>query len=587
MRKASFQSNLKRLADALPGFLFRHLSETVLLLYALVAIIFDNHFTGDNPCWVTAAYVIPFLFVAAFSLQFIRERHLLWQILYYILPLLIIPFFFVPSLEHFVKDGNYFIWVMVLLPLWMLLLPFRIQNRPFSNRMLHMAWSVLVPLFFGGVACLLLYLMEVSVELLFNVEGRWLRLAYDDSAMVIMALLVPLLFLGMMENEREMKLAKFFENLLHWVFTPALLLYTLLLFLYAGYILFRWELPKGNVAVMVFVFCLIAMIVKLLRQFTEKQPFNWYFNAFSWISLPLLLLFWVGCIRRISDYGVTESRYYLLLCGLLMTLYVLLFLFRNRRGYFLLVGTAFLLVLAAVCIPPISAKACSIRSQEQRIRQTAAELGILNDDGTLKLGKPSVADSVYAKQHRIIYQSLEYLYYHEDTMLVKQFGMDDPDDYSATLSTHTMDYATSWREEDIEPVIERIDEDDVIEEPQRDFEIRFYYEDLMLPLTDCYDHVCVRPDNYRNSNIVYVKDNHLFYPGGSIHTDTLLHRQLRESGWKEGTKIEDKWLQNHRETLLSFQGKDAMIIFKSLSFTQDSTFQVDFKNVYVRSVFWK
>ncbi len=582
MRKASFQSNLKRLADALPGFLFRHLSETVLLLYALVAIIFDNHFTGDNPCWVTAAYVIPFLFVAAFSLQFIRERHLLWQILYYILPLLIIPFFFVPSLEHFVKDGNYFIWVMVLLPLWMLLLPFRIPNRPFSNRMLHTAWSVLVPLFFGGVACLLLYLMEVSVELLFNVEGRWLRLAYDDSAMVIMALLVPLLFLGMMENEREMKLAKFFENLLHWVFTPALLLYTLLLFLYAGYILFLWELPKGNVAVMVFVFCLIAMIVKLLRQFTEKQPFSWYFNAFSWISLPLLLLFWVGCIRRISDYGVTESRYYLLLCGLLMTLYVLLFLFRNRRGYFLLVGTAFLLVLAAVCIPPISAKACSIRSQEQRIRQTAAELGILNDDGTLKLGKPSVADSVYAKQHRIIYQSLNYLYDNKGNM--EQFGIEFPSEYSATLSETTKDYVTAWRENDL---IEATNH-------YTNFSVHFYEikDGILMPVTGRYDSVYVSnnsvlPKNNDKSEKIYVKNNRIYFPGGSISQDTLLHRQLRKCGWKEGDLINQDWLDKHIVDMLTYQGVNYFLIMDKLHFKQDTNQRVIPNQFLLRSVFWK
>ena len=573
---------MKRLADALPGFLFRHLSETVLLLYALAAIIFDNHFTGDNPCWVTAAYVIPFLFVAAFSLQFIRERHLLWQILYYILPLLIIPFFFVPSLEHFVKDGNYFIWVMVLLPLWMLLLPFRIQNRPFSNRMLHTAWSVLVPLFFGGVACLLLYLMEVSVELLFNVEGRWLRLAYDDSAMVIMALLVPLLFLGMVENEREMKLAKFFENLLHWVFTPALLLYTLLLFLYAGYILFLWELPKGNVAVMVFVFCLIAMIVKLLRQFTEKQPFSWYFNAFSWISLPLLLLFWVGCIRRISDYGVTESRYYLLLCGLLMTLYVLLFLFRNRRGYFLLVGTAFLLVLAAVCIPPISAKACSIRSQEQRIRQTAAELGILNDDGTLKLGKPSVADSVYAKQHRIIYQSLDYLYYNKGNM--EQFGIEFPSEYSATLSETTKDYVTAWRENDL---IEATNH-------YTNFSVHFYEikDGILMPVTGRYDSVYVSnnsvlPKNNDKSEKIYVKNNRIYFPGGSISQDTLLHRQLRKCGWKEGDLINQDWLDKHIVDMLTYQGGNYFLIMDELHFKQDTNQRVIPNQFLLRSVFWK
>ncbi len=573
---------MKRLADALPGFLFRHISETVLLLYALVAIIFDNHVTGDNPCWVTAAYVIPFLFVAAFSLQFIRGRHLLWQILYYILPLLIIPFFFVPSLEHFVKDGNYFIWVMVLLPLWMLLLPFRIQNRPFSNRMLHTAWSVLVPLFFGGVACLLLYLMEVSVELLFNVEGRWLRLAYDDSAMVIMALLVPLLFLGMVENEREMKLAKFFENLLHWVFTPALLLYTLLLFLYAGYILFLWELPKGNVAVMVFVFCLIAMIVKLLRQFTEKQPFSWYFNAFSWISLPLLLLFWVGCIRRISDYGVTESRYYLLLCGLLMTLYVLLFLFRNRRGYFLLVGTAFLLVLAAVCIPPISAKACSIRSQEQRIRQTAAELGILNDDGTLKLGKPSVADSVYARQHRIIYQSLNYLYDNKGNM--EQFGIEFPSEYSATLSETTKDYVTAWRENDL---IEATNH-------YTNFSVYFYEikDGILMPVTGRYDSVYVSnnsvlPKNNDKSEKIYVKNNRIYFPGGSISQDTLLHRQLRKCGWKEGDLINQDWLDKHIVDMLTYQGVNYFLIMDKLHFKQDTNQRVIPNQFLLRSVFWK
>lgn|GEM_PF-2627347 len=582
MRKASFHSNLKRLADALPEFLFRHISETVLLLYALAAIIYDNHVTGDNPCWVTAAYVIPFLFVAAFSLQFIRERHLLWQILYYILPLLIIPFFFVPSLEHFVKDGNYFIWVMVLLPLWMLLLPFRIPNRPFSNRMLHTAWSVLVPLFFGGVACLLLYLMEVSVELLFNVEGRWLRLAYDDSALVVMVLLVPLLFLGMVENEREMKLAKFFENLLHWVFTPALLLYTLLLFLYAGYILFLWELPKGNVAVMVFVFCLIAMIVKLLRQFTEKQPFSWYFNAFSWISLPLLLLFWVGCIRRISDYGVTESRYYLLLCGLLMTLYVLLFLFRNRRGYFLLVGTAFLLVLAAVCIPPISAKACSIRSQEQRIRQTAAELGILNDDGTLKLGKPSVADSVYAKQHRIIYQSLNYLYDNKGNM--EQFGIEFPSEYSATLSETTKDYVTAWRENDL---IEATNH-------YTNFSVYFYdiKDGILMPVTGRYDSVYVSnnsvlPKNNDKSEKIYVKNNRIYFPGGSISQDTLLHRQLRKCGWKEGDLINQDWLDKHIVDMLTYQGVNYFLIMDKLHFKQDTNQRVIPNQFLLRSVFWK
>lgn len=573
-------------------FLLRHCSETLLLLYAVVVVLIHtnlNYLKNDEsiPCWIVVTCIIPFLFTGAYSMQFIRKRYLLWQILYYAIPLLLIPFLFVPTLKDFTENVEYFILVIVVLPLWILLLPFQTLNRTFSNRIVHMAWSVMVPLFFGGVAFLLLYLIRTSIILLFQIESHWLELIYKNSIFVINILIVPLLFLSMMEKKKEMNIPKFFENLLHWIISPALMIYTLLLYLYAGLILVRWELPQGNVAVMVFVFCLIAMLVKMLRQFTEKQPFVWYFNVFSWISLPLLLLFWTGCFRRISDYGLTESRYYLLFCGVLMTLYVFLFLFCNRRGYFLLIGTAFLFVLAMVSIRPFSAEQCSIRSQNHRVQQIAAELGILNDDGTLKLGEPSAVDSLYAKQHRKIYKSLDYLY-SKDTLLLQTFGINTPADYSSTLSVPTKDYVTAWREREVVLREESVwQEREVVSKVESVFFRIDLDNTIQISIPEGYNNFCVLDDNYDASGKFYLKDDHLFFPNGSIQQDTLILNQLWKCGWKEGMPIDEEWLQNHRKTLLLFSREDFMLVFDNISFYQDSTFHVKYNWFDIHSVFLK
>ena len=106
-------------------------------------------------------------------------------------------------------------------------------------------------------------------------------------------------------------------------------------------ILVTWSLPEGGVAYLVFGFTLFALAEKALQFLMRKRLYDWFFDRFSLISLPTQLLFWVGAIRRTSEYGLTSPRIYLLVCGGLMTLCVVLFLFRRAGRYMYVCLTAF------------------------------------------------------------------------------------------------------------------------------------------------------------------------------------------------------------------------------------------------------
>ena len=167
---------------------------------------------------------------------------------------------------------------------------------------------------------------------------------------------------------------------------------------------------------------------------------------------------------------------------------------------------------------------------------------------------------------------------------MEQFGIEFPSEYSATLSETTKDYVTSWRE------------DDLIEATNHytNFSVHFYdiKDGILMPVTGRYDSVhvsnnSVLPKNNDKSEKIYVKNNRLYFPGGFIHQDTLLHRQLRKCGWKEGDLINQDWLDKHIVDMLTYQGGNYLLIMDELHFKQDTNQRVIPDQIFLRSVFWK
>jgi hypothetical protein len=154
-----------------------------------------------------------------------------------------------------------------------------------------------------------------------------------------------------------------------YILSPALVIYTLILYVYISLILVNWKLPEGGVAYLVLSFLVVGLVCHLLRLQVEKRHFEWFYKAFPAIAVAPLVLLWVGIIRRVSEYGFTETRIYLVALAALVTVFVGMLVSRRSRRFqlmtLILAGAAVLLTF----IPGIRARDFGLRSQQARLER--------------------------------------------------------------------------------------------------------------------------------------------------------------------------------------------------------------------------
>ena len=135
---------------------------------------------------------------------------------------------------------------------------------------------------------------------------------------------------------------------------PLLALYLIVLYVYGIRILVRWELPDGGVGWLVSVLMVGCVVVELglypLMRSGEAKPFErWIVRWLPVLILPLLLLMTVGIARRLSDYGITPLRLYLLTFNLwCYAVCIGLFVGRARRIRWIMTSLAAVFLLTSV-----------------------------------------------------------------------------------------------------------------------------------------------------------------------------------------------------------------------------------------------
>ncbi len=106
------------------------------------------------------------------------------------------------------------------------------------------------------------------------------------------------------------------KNITQWLLLPLLYCYIAVLYVYAISILIKWELPKGTLSWLVSVVVIGYIICyTILHPYFKDIKKSYYDFLTKWlpiIILPLLVLMTVGTGKRISDYGLTAPRLYLL-----------------------------------------------------------------------------------------------------------------------------------------------------------------------------------------------------------------------------------------------------------------------------------
>jgi hypothetical protein len=251
------------------------------------------------------------------------------------------------------------------------------ENKPYSVFTSNTA----VKLAFTSIICLLvlglLELIILSLDmLLLNSHSDKL---YLIPAQAIRYIVTPMLCLHFIsEEETELKVKRFIGTCVNYIFTPALIIYTVILYIYIVKILFNWELPQGGVAYMVSIFCTLALICMLIRQALEKTTFNWFYKYFPAIAIPPVILLWTGICRRVSEYGVTTERAYLIIITILITAFIAMIAFRKTRRFQIMTIVLGVVLAVFTLIPGITAKDFGIRSQMARLDKMLPEILVDN-----------------------------------------------------------------------------------------------------------------------------------------------------------------------------------------------------------------
>ena len=575
MKKQEIKEKIRSGAEALWRAVKAHPVEIVILLYVCVVGCYGmSHpkvLDGDDgvaPWWFRPMVLAPFMVVAAYSLQPLRKRGIGWLLLY-LLPLAgMVAGFAMPFLIDWTEGTTYWIAACVALPLWMCVRHRLTDNEPFVRRNVQMAWSAARALLIAGILYLLYAAIVYTIKSLFDIPHKTWDGWYEQAALLLFCGLAPVLFFAMEDRPAPVEIRRFWAVLLNWVLTPALLIYTVVLYVYAAKILFTWNLPKGGVAIMVTVFFVVFLLTKMLQMLTEPQPFKWFYDRFGLFVLPLLALFWTGVARRLADYGLTESRYYLLLVGALMTACVLVFLFRNRRGYFALAAGALAVVLLTVLVPGLRGERIAQRAQIQRVRTIATQLDRLNDDGTLRLPDPDPADTLQMVEHRRLYQSLDYLDDRNDTVLLKsEFGIARKSDYLASLSEKTSKYASAWSEE---LAREQLEEEVVIEE----IVPSVYLSRKTYGPVD----VSGYRQMYGTPNPANADEQLSIGNGRNISANQIFREQLQRLGCPDVSPSRS-WIKDHEDELLIYRTDSLLVCFNKLELkrmTSDSVWEVSY-----------
>ena len=136
---------------------------------------------------------------------------------------------------------------------------------------------------------------------------------------------------------------------------------------------------------MVLGFLCVALVCYLLRMQVKNRHYEWFYQFFPAIAVPPLVLLWSGTFRRISEYGLTADRFYLLVLAVLVTLFVAMLVRERTRRFQLMVLILSTSAILFTFIPGIRARDFGIRSQMSRLEKLLPEV---LEDGKF----PKVAD---------------------------------------------------------------------------------------------------------------------------------------------------------------------------------------------------
>lgn len=174
----------------------------------------------------------------------------------------------------------------------------------------------------------------------------------------------------------------FIRRVIDYVMVPLVLLYIVILAVYFGGIIFTRQMPKGTTAYLVLSCSLLGVFVYYLvygENADERAAIERFFTrVFFWCLVPLSVLLWIAIIMRLSEYGVTENRYIVMVSASWLTAVTIHGLAVRKKNL-----VTWPMILAVIMLlstfGPWGMFSVSMRSQYARMIEICSKYGIIRE----------------------------------------------------------------------------------------------------------------------------------------------------------------------------------------------------------------
>ena len=273
-----------------------------------------------------------------------------------------------------------------------LYLPSAKNNVNFGNVALAHFKSAFTSILYGVVLYLGIAAIMGAIDiLLYDIDYK----SYAHAANIIFVLFTPLYYLSLLpkfnsmdENEHDKKeisysYPKFLEILVSNITIPLITAFSVVLIIYFIKILVTGVWPVGQVGPMVLGYSAAGYFIYILSSNLSNKFSVYYRKLFPMVLIPLVAMQMVSSYIRIEAYGITESRYYVVLFGIFSIVCALMLIFGKRKNTNMIVLLSSIFALISI-IPPVDAFSISKNSQQNRLEDILIRNNMLVNNEIVK-----------------------------------------------------------------------------------------------------------------------------------------------------------------------------------------------------------
>lgn len=262
------------------------------------------------------------------------------------------------------------------------------NNLNFGNVALAHFKAAFTAILYGVVLFLGFVAIFGAIDiLLFNLDTK----IYGHTANIAFIFFTPMYYLSLLpkfnsqveddikRSEPAFSYPRVLEILVSFIIIPLISIFTVVLTAYFIKILVTGVWPVGQVGPMVLAYSAVGYFIYILSHNLKNKFSLYYRNFFPVIVIPLVIMQLVSSYIRVDAYGITESRYYVILFGIFSIVSALMLLLSKRKNPNLIVLFAAIFAVLSI-IPPIDAFTVSKNSQENRLEEILLRNNMLVDN---------------------------------------------------------------------------------------------------------------------------------------------------------------------------------------------------------------